>query len=140
MAVTASKGSKQVRVFREAEERKNAQEKHWELAGSKLGNIMGIKVKPEEGAEAADTEAGADATTNAAASYKEAQQFATHLKDNEAVSSFALEKTMKQQREYLPVFAVRQKILRYLRMPHNSHCYFFLKIVKAACNLLQLIY
>lgn len=48
LAIAATKGSKQVRVFRETEERKNAQEKHWELAGSKIGNIMGIKVKPEE--------------------------------------------------------------------------------------------
>lgn len=48
MAVIASKGSKTVRTFREQEERKNAQEKHWELAGSKLGNLMGIKEKIEE--------------------------------------------------------------------------------------------
>jgi pre-mRNA-splicing factor ATP-dependent RNA helicase DHX38/PRP16 len=47
MAATASKGSKVVRQYRDQEERKNAQEKHWELAGSKIGNIMGIKVKEE---------------------------------------------------------------------------------------------
>lgn len=48
MAVIATKGSKIVREFREQEERIKAQEKHWELAGSKLGNIMGIQMKPEE--------------------------------------------------------------------------------------------
>lgn len=37
-----------VRLWRETEERKKAQEKHWELAGSNLGNIMGIKPKTED--------------------------------------------------------------------------------------------
>jgi pre-mRNA-splicing factor ATP-dependent RNA helicase DHX38/PRP16 len=47
MAITATKGSRQVKLFREQQERKNAQEKHWELAGTRIGDIMGIKVKPE---------------------------------------------------------------------------------------------
>lgn len=33
----------------------------------------------------------------------------------EAISEFALEKTIKQQREYLPVFAVRQKMMSVIR-------------------------
>ena len=37
------------------------------------------------------------------------------MKDNEAVSDFALEKTFKEQREYLPVYAVRQKLLQLIR-------------------------
>lgn len=48
MAVIASKGSKQVRVYREQQERLKAQEKHWELAGTRIGEIMGIKAKTEE--------------------------------------------------------------------------------------------
>ncbi|KIH43631.1 hypothetical protein ANCDUO_26358, partial [Ancylostoma duodenale] len=48
MAVAAARGSKVVRQFRESEERKKAQEKHWELAGSNLGNLMGVKQKPDE--------------------------------------------------------------------------------------------
>lgn len=46
---------------------------------------------------------------------RESQQFASHLKDTEAVTAFAMEKTIKQQREYLPVFAVRQKLLQVIR-------------------------
>lgn len=38
--------------------------------------------------------------------------------ESEAVSEFALEKTIKQQREYLPVFAVRQEMMSVIR--HNS--------------------
>lgn len=33
----------------------------------------------------------------------------------ESVSAFAMEKTLKEQREYLPVFAVRQSILKVIR-------------------------
>jgi pre-mRNA-splicing factor ATP-dependent RNA helicase DHX38/PRP16 len=47
MAVTASKGSKQVRYFRDQQEKLKAQEKHWELAGTRIGEIMGIKAKEE---------------------------------------------------------------------------------------------
>lgn len=57
--MAARKGSKQVRIWREQEDRKNAQEKHWELAGSNLGNIMGIKVK-EEVMDAGDVSHGAN--------------------------------------------------------------------------------
>ena len=47
MAITAGKGSKQVRYFRDQQEKLKAQEKHWELAGTRIGEIMGIKAKEE---------------------------------------------------------------------------------------------
>ncbi|VDK83962.1 unnamed protein product [Cylicostephanus goldi] len=106
MAVAAARGSKVVRQFRESEERKKAQEKHWELAGSKLGNLMGVKQKPDETAEDDDD----------ANDYKGSHQFATHISEkSEAVSDFAMEKSLKQQREYLPVFACRQKMMTVIR-------------------------
>ena len=49
MAVVARKGSAVVRTQREQKERKKAQKKHWELAGTNLGNIMGIEKKEEVG-------------------------------------------------------------------------------------------
>ena len=48
MAVLSRKGSLLVRRYREEKERKKAQQKHWELAGTKLGNILGVKAKEEE--------------------------------------------------------------------------------------------
>jgi pre-mRNA-splicing factor ATP-dependent RNA helicase DHX38/PRP16 len=42
------KGSQLVRRYREEKERKKAQNKHWELAGTKLGNILGVKAKEEQ--------------------------------------------------------------------------------------------
>ncbi|CAG8634433.1 15262_t:CDS:2, partial [Dentiscutata heterogama] len=42
-------------------------------------------------------------------------QFASHLKASEAVSSFARSKTLREQREFLPAFAVREELLRIIR-------------------------
>ncbi|KJH50256.1 helicase protein [Dictyocaulus viviparus] len=106
MAVAAARGSKVVRQFRDSEERKKAQEKHWELAGSNLGNLMGVKQKPDE--SVVDDDDNKD--------YKESHKFASHMSEkSEAVSDFALEKSIKQQREYLPVFACRQKMMSVIR-------------------------
>ena len=48
LAVLSRKGSLLVRRYREEKERKKAQEKHWELAGTRLGTILGIKKKEDE--------------------------------------------------------------------------------------------
>lgn len=37
-----------VRTFREQKERKKAQKKHWELAGTKMGNLLGVEKKEEK--------------------------------------------------------------------------------------------
>ena len=49
MAIVARKGSAAVRVYREQTERKKAQAKHWELAGTRLGNLLGVEKKEEVG-------------------------------------------------------------------------------------------
>lgn len=47
MAIVSRKGSAAVRVHREQAERKKAQSKHWELAGTRLGNLLGVKKTDE---------------------------------------------------------------------------------------------
>jgi pre-mRNA-splicing factor ATP-dependent RNA helicase DHX38/PRP16 len=42
-------------------------------------------------------------------------QFASHLKASEAVSNFARTKTLREQREFLPAFAIREELLRVIR-------------------------
>ncbi|CAG7822437.1 unnamed protein product [Allacma fusca] len=107
MALIARKGSMTVRTYREQKERKKAQKKHWELAGTKLGNILGMK-KEEEKDDAVNEDGETD--------YKKGQQFAEHMKDSsQAKSDFAKKKTITQQRQYLPVFAVRQELLNVIR-------------------------
>ncbi|KAK2722129.1 pre-mRNA-splicing factor ATP-dependent RNA helicase PRP16-like [Artemia franciscana] len=106
MAVVARKGSAVVRVYREQKERRKAQKKHWELAGTKIGNILGVKKEEEEERGFGEDEQN----------YKESQRFAEHMKGvSEATSEFAKKRTMKQQRQYLPVFAVRQDLLQVIR-------------------------
>ena len=49
--------------------------------------------------------------------YKEGSSFAKHMKaiKNEAQSQFSKTKTLKEQREYLPVYAVREQLLDIIR-------------------------
>ena len=51
MAQVARKGCAVVLKHREQKERKKAQVKEWELAGTKIGDIMGVKKPEEEGAD-----------------------------------------------------------------------------------------
>lgn len=102
MAQISRKGCAVVRRHREQKERKKAQHKDWELAGTKLGNLMGVKQEDEKDKEEVN--------------YKSQQQFAEHMKDkNEASSEFAQKKSIREQREYLPIFAVRQELLNIIR-------------------------
>lgn len=74
MAIVARKGSHLVRVYREQKERRKAQKKHWELGGTKIGNIMGIKKKEEED----DKNFNKDEDV---ADYKTDHKFAEHMKN-----------------------------------------------------------
>ncbi|KAI9350480.1 P-loop containing nucleoside triphosphate hydrolase protein [Zopfochytrium polystomum] len=102
LAVFSRAGSKLVREKREQEERKKAASK-FELEGTALGNIMGLVKKDE-----------AEAASGVAVDGE--SKFSSHLKEkSDAVSAFARSKTMREQREYLPVFAVREELLQVIR-------------------------
>lgn len=48
--------------------------------------------------------------------YKSSSQFASHLQiKSEAVSDFAKSKSIKQQREFLPVYQCRSDLLRVIK-------------------------
>lgn len=105
MAIVSKKGCAVVRTHREQKEKKKAQQKHWELAGTKIGEIMGIKKEDdkEEVTESGDID------------FRKDQKFADIMKDSEAVSDFAKKKTLSEQRNYLPIFAVRNELLNVIR-------------------------
>lgn len=48
MAVVAREGSHLIKKHREQKERKKAMHKDWELAGSKMGQVLGVKSKDDE--------------------------------------------------------------------------------------------
>lgn len=140
LAVLSRKGSNLVKKEREKADAKKGQ-RSLDTAGTALGNLLGEKVQNDDDDAAAAEEAakvkakkesgdgdaedveegggggGAEKDSDEHAdNYKSDSQFASHMqKKNEAVSAFALSKTIKQQREYLPVFTVRQELLNVIR-------------------------
>jgi pre-mRNA-splicing factor ATP-dependent RNA helicase DHX38/PRP16 len=54
--------------------------------------------------------------------YKGDSKFASHLKTSAGVSSFARNRTLREQREYLPAFACREDILRTIRDNQGAVC------------------
>lgn len=106
MALLARKGSALVRVYREQKERRKAQKKHWELSGTKMGNIMGVEKKRDEDDSKFNSETGET-------DYRKGQKFAEHMQDSE--DSMTSRKKILAQRRSLPVFAVRQELLNIIR-------------------------
>lgn len=101
LAVCSRKGSRLVLEKRAQQERAKAASKMANLSGTQLGNIMGVqKVSDSDQSD----------------SYKKDSQFASFLKDKtDTISSFSTSKTIQEQRQYLPAFAVREEVLRIIR-------------------------
>ncbi|KGQ01231.1 hypothetical protein PAAG_12089 [Paracoccidioides lutzii Pb01] len=107
MAVFSRKGSKVVREKRVQKERQKQAQDATNMAGTALGNLMGIK--EDEGDSAAPIP-GEEEGQN-----KGGSKFAEHMKKSEGASAFSKSKTLKEQREFLPAFAVREELLRVIR-------------------------
>jgi pre-mRNA-splicing factor ATP-dependent RNA helicase DHX38/PRP16 len=105
MAVFSRKGSKVVKEKRQQKERQKQAQEATNMAGTALGNLMGVK--EEEGDSAAPVPGEEEHQGNS--------KFAQHMKRNEGASSFSQSKSLKEQREYLPAFAVREDLLRVIR-------------------------
>ncbi|KAG8080426.1 hypothetical protein GUJ93_ZPchr0007g3836 [Zizania palustris] len=111
MAIVARKGSALVREIREKQSMNKSRQRFWELAGSKLGNILGVEKTAEQ--VDADTATVGD---QGEIDFKDEAKFSQHLKEKgEAVSDFAKFKSLAQQRQYLPIFTVRDDLLQVVR-------------------------
>ncbi|XBI65275.1 hypothetical protein VPH35_045162 [Triticum aestivum] len=111
MAIIARKGSLLVREIREKQSMNKSRQRFWELAGSKLGNILGV----ERTAQQADADS-ALVGDQGDVDFKEKLKFSQHLKEKaEAVSDFAKSKSLSQQRQYLPIYTVRDGLLGVVR-------------------------
>ena len=107
MAVFSRKGSKVVRERRQQRERQKQAQEATNMAGTALGNLMGVKEDEGDTAVAMPVEDVYKGGGN---------KFAQHLKKDEGgASSFSKSKTMREQREFLPAFAVREDLLRVIR-------------------------
>lgn len=105
MAVFSRKGSRVVKERRQQKERQKQAQEATNMAGTALGNLMGVK--EDEGDSAAHVP-GEEIV-------KGESKFAEHMKKNEGASNFSQSKTLREQREYLPAFAVREDLLRVIR-------------------------
>ncbi|CAL5219753.1 g1653 [Coccomyxa viridis] len=119
MAVIARNGSHLVKEVREKKEKNKSRARFWEMAGSKIGKITGLtEEEKEEGRkakEALEVEAGGDGEDGEGGNYKGKSQFFTHLKKSEAASDFARDKTISEQRRFLPVYGCRDELLQVIR-------------------------
>eukprot|EP00004_Rigifila_ramosa_P027499 TRINITY_DN899_c0_g2_i1.p1 TRINITY_DN899_c0_g2~~TRINITY_DN899_c0_g2_i1.p1 ORF type:complete len:1026 (+),score=231.74 TRINITY_DN899_c0_g2_i1:1-3078(+) len=109
MAILAKKGSKLLREVREKKDREKAQNKYWELAGSRIGGLLGVAEKRDEEHEKAEQNT---LNPEGDVDFRAGNTYADHLKKQEAVSDFAKSHTLKQQRQYLPIYQVREALLR----------------------------
>lgn len=105
MAVFSRKGSRVVKEKRQQKERQKQAQEATNIAGTALGNLMGVK--EDEGDSAAPLPGEEEK--------KGGSKFAEHLKESEGQSSFSRSKTLREQRQYLPAFAVREDLLRVIR-------------------------
>ncbi|CAG8761218.1 15668_t:CDS:2, partial [Acaulospora morrowiae] len=109
LAVFSRKGSQLVKEKREQMERQKAAKNVVDIAGTSLGNLMGIKATDESTTAPTTNEDGESENL------KGESKFASHLKASEAISVFSRSKTLREQREFLPAFAVREEFLRIVR-------------------------
>ncbi|KAK9477152.1 putative pre-mRNA splicing factor ATP-dependent RNA helicase PRP16 [Lipomyces japonicus] len=101
MAVFSRKGSLLVRERRQQRERQKQARDAVSLAGTTLGNVLGVKENRDDDADSAIVEG-----------YTESK-FANHMKKkSQGASKFSQEKSIKEQRQSLPAFAVREELLR----------------------------
>jgi len=112
LAVLAKAGSRVLNEVREKNERNKMKNKFWELAGSKIGNAIGVKEEKKEDEDPDKTAYNAEGDVD----YRENAKFSSHMSEkSEAISDFAKSKTIRQQREFLPIFTCREELLQVIR-------------------------
>lgn len=109
MAVFSRKGSKVIKEARQQRERQRQAQEATSITGTALGNIMGAK---DDDGDSAIPLAGENDV--AKGDYK-GNKFSQHMKKTDGASDFSKSKTLREQREYLPAFAVREDLLRVIR-------------------------
>jgi len=111
-AKMSREGSATLRHLRANKDKHAMRQKFWELGGTRMGDAVGVKNESEGG------KGNGEATTaGGEIDYKKSSGFAQHVKKGKSgpVSAFAKTKSIRQQREYLPVFTVKDELLNVIR-------------------------
>lgn len=123
MALACKKGSALLRGLRERNERIRSQGGVFDIQGSQLqrvlkldviGDKQGDTVNDAVGEDAIDHRQGVDPDAHKA---RTQGKYADHMKRKylDEGSDFVRGKTIKQQREYLPIYSVRDELVRLVR-------------------------
>ena len=124
MAQIARKGSALVKEVRTKREENKGRDRFWEMKGSKMGSITGTtQAENKEAAENAQAAKGRDddrpdvVGADGEIDFKAGAKFAEHMKGSKASaqSEFAKTKTIKEQREFLPVYGCREDLMHVIR-------------------------
>jgi pre-mRNA-splicing factor ATP-dependent RNA helicase DHX38/PRP16 len=138
LAMIARRGSTLLKEVRLKRDENKSRDRFWEMKGTKMGSVTGTtRAEDEEAAlnaekqrrqagEAADDESPArmralfpnnQATDESEiAAFKSGAKFSSHMSEKTvARSEFAKTKTMKQQREFLPVYGSREDLMHVIR-------------------------
>lgn len=103
MAKLSKEGSALVKYYREQHERKRSQKKHWQIEGTKMGNLLGAAHRDEDDIESADQ-------------LRASNKF--HDKKDALASGDQSNNHLKASRKLLPVYSVRKEFLELIR--HNN--------------------
>jgi pre-mRNA-splicing factor ATP-dependent RNA helicase DHX38/PRP16 len=122
-AKMAREGSETLRHLRANKDKNAMRQKFWELGGTRMGDAVGIKegdgTDDKNGKDKDRNDDGPAAeTADGEIDYKKSTGFKDHVKNKEGdgpVSHFAKSKTIRQQREFLPIFGVREELLNIIR-------------------------
>ncbi|KAF6815101.1 pre-mRNA splicing factor ATP-dependent RNA helicase prp16 [Colletotrichum sojae] len=117
MAVFSRKGSKVVREARQQRERQRQAQEATSMAGTALGNLMGVKEDDADSALPVASEEDSKKTGDKGEEHNSSNKFSDHMKKDEGggSSDFSRSKTLREQRQYLPAFAVREDLMRVIR-------------------------
>lgn len=111
MAVFSRKGSRVVKERRQQRERQKQAQEATNIAGTTLGNVMGVKNEDDTDSALPAVKEEEDKVGAEPQSHK----FSDVMKKNDGASNFSQSKTLREQREFLPAFAVREELLRVIR-------------------------
>ncbi|KAK1449823.1 helicase associated domain-containing protein [Colletotrichum melonis] len=116
MAVFSRKGSKVVKESRQQRERQRQAQEATSMAGTALGNLMGVKEDDGDSALPVASENDAKKGGEKEETNENSNKFSDHMKKDDGGSSdFSRSKTLREQRQYLPAFAVREDLMRVIR-------------------------
>jgi pre-mRNA-splicing factor ATP-dependent RNA helicase DHX38/PRP16 len=123
-AKLSKKGSAILKHIRERNDKTKMRERFWELAGSKLGQLMKIDQKKtkekEQELSGMKDEIEEDKTVyneDGEVNYRQSNQYAKAMagSKDKAATTFSRTKTLQQQREFLPVYEVRDELMTTIR-------------------------